>query len=90
MKHLQPPAGYETIMKTNLILEDFTAELPYLIDKERFDVIKTSEEGTWIVRKKEVVLGTGDIKVDSFKDWNNGMPSTLASMSNKQFEEGVV
>jgi len=39
-------------MKINIILEDFIANLPYLIDKDRFDVIKTEEENTWIVRKK--------------------------------------
>lgn len=40
-------------MNTRIILEDFSADFPYLIDKERFEVIKTEEKDTWIIRKKE-------------------------------------
>lgn len=39
-------------MKLNIILEDFIADFPHLLDKERFEAIKTDEVGTWIVRKK--------------------------------------
>ena len=41
-------------MKINIVLQDLVAEFPHLIDKERFEVVETKEEGTWIVRKKEL------------------------------------
>lgn len=40
-------------MKVNIVLEDLQAEFPHLIDKDRFEVVETKEQGTWIVRKKE-------------------------------------
>lgn len=40
-------------MKVNIIPDDFQAELPHLIDKDRFEVIETKEANTWIIRKKE-------------------------------------
>lgn len=40
-------------MKINIVLQDLVAEFPHLIDKDRFEVVETKEEGTWIVRKKE-------------------------------------
>ena len=45
-------------MKINIVLQDLQAEFPHLIDKQRFEVVETKEPGTWIVRKREVVLGT--------------------------------
>lgn len=39
-------------MKINIILEDFTAEFPHIIDKDRFEVVETKEVGTYIIRKK--------------------------------------
>lgn len=40
-------------MKVNIVLDGFTADFPYLIDKSRLEIVKTAEEDTFIIRKKE-------------------------------------
>lgn len=45
-------------MKINIVLQDLQAEFPHLIDKERFECVETKEVGTWIVRKRSVILDT--------------------------------
>ena len=42
-------------MKVNIVLDGITADFPYLIDKLRFEVIKTDEVDTWVVRKRDKV-----------------------------------
>ena len=53
-------------MKINILLQDLQAEFPHLIDKERFEVVETKEEGTWIVRKKQISYTTTSTSVPDY------------------------
>lgn len=40
-------------MKLNLILDNFNLPFPDLVDKERFNVIKTEREDAWVIERVE-------------------------------------
>ena len=62
-------------MKTIKIIIDENVHLIHLLNSQDYEVIETKRENVFAMTKREVVLGTGDLKLD-LNGTGNPMPSS--------------